>query len=451
MVAVSKASRIKPAKRVKSGTETTKQHRFETFSQRVSKLKIDPIHRVRRPSFGEEGEEAASHFRSAFEHWSELNLSDNFVKFARRVSPLSESLAQIVYYEEKIFSLLVEHIDKRDAVSLEPLLSLLSQFARDLGVRFEKYFAASVTLVASVAATHPDVEVVEWSFTCLAWTFKFLSRLLVPDLRQLLGIMAPYLGKERQKAFVARFAAESMSFLIRKAGLIYYKNPEPLRLAVSFLFDDLRQAGADSKNVELYKSGLMAMFSDSIKGVKNGLHSNGTDIFQCLLKSICTNDELQDRLSLDVLSGVLINIIHSTTAETFEPIVDLITSYIKDNCGSGSRNYALSCTRVVFLCVATRKGARVRLWKPVLESLLLLLQAAEKTPEAYVDTNPQLLTAVAYTLQTSPMDEMLPFMRQMMEAVMADRLSAYFLSFCATFSEWGAERFHSVVLPYFQR
>ncbi|KAL2827143.1 armadillo-type protein [Aspergillus cavernicola] len=451
MVAVSKPSRPKPARRVKSGTVTTKNYRFEGFSQRVSKLKIDPIHRVRRPSFGEEGDEASSHFRSAFEHWTELNLADNFVAFSRRVNPLCESLAQILYYEEKIFNLLVEYIDKRDKVSIEPLLTLLAQFARDLGVRFEKYFATSVTLVASVAATHPDVEVVEWSFTCLAWTFKFLSRLLVPDLRQLLGIMAPYLGKERQKPFVARFAAESMSFLIRKAGLVYYKNPEPLQLAVSFLFDDLQQAAVDSKNVELYKQGLMAMFSDSIKGLKLGLHSNGTDIFQCLLKSICTDDDIRSSLSLEVVGGVLVNVMHSTTSDTFEPIIDTITSHIELNCQNGNRNYAIACCRLAFICVATRKGSRVKSWKPMLETLLLLLQAAGNAPDSYTDAIPQLLTTGAYALQISPMDEMLPFMRSLMDAVTTDRLSPYFLSFCATFSEWGAERFHSVVLPYLQR
>ncbi|KAL2859053.1 armadillo-type protein [Aspergillus pseudodeflectus] len=449
MVAGSSSSRAKPVKRVKSGTETTKNHRFEGFATRVSKLKIDPIHRVRRPSFGEEGDETTSHFRAAFEHWSELNLAENFVAFSRRVNPLCESLPQILYYEEKIFNLLVEYIDKRDRISIEPLLSLLAQFARDLGVRFEKYFATSVTLVASVAATHPDVEVVEWSFTCLAWTFKFLSRLLVPDLRQLLGIMTPYLGKERQKPFVARFAAESMSFLIRKAGLVYYKNPEPLQLAISFLFDDLRQAGADSKNVDLYKQGLMSMFSDSIKGVKLGLHSNGADIFRCLLELVCTDDDLRSRLALDVVSGVLINIIHSTTADTFEPIAELILSFAKSK--SGDKKSAAACCRVVFLCVATRKGTRVKTWKPVLDTLLLLLQAAENAPDAYAGAIPQLLTAVAYALQTSPMDEMLPCMRSLMDAVTSDKLLTHFLSFCATFSEWGPERFHSVVLPYFQK
>ncbi|KAE8334913.1 hypothetical protein BDV24DRAFT_169715 [Aspergillus arachidicola] len=452
MVAASSASRAKPVKRVKKGTETTKNYRFEGFSQRVAKLKIDPIHRVRRPSFGEdEGDANSSHFRSAFDHWTELNLSDNFAQFARRVNPLCESLVQILYHEEKIMSLLVEFIEKRDHLSMEPLLSLLAQFARDLGVKFEKHFATSVTLVASVAATHPEVEVVEWSFTCLAWIFKFLSRLLVPDLRQLLGIMTPYLGKERQKPFVARFAAESMSFLIRKAGLVYYKNSTPLQRAISFLLDDLHQTAVDNKNVEMYKEGLMAMFSDAIKGVKYGLHSNGIDIFNAILENMSTDDDLRSSLGLDVASGILTNIIHNTTPDTFEPIVDTIKSHIEARCRKADKRRAMACCRLIFVCVSTRKGLRVKNWKHVHQALLLLLQSAAAAPGAYAEAIPQLLTAVAYALQVSPMDEMLPFMRTIMETVTSDPLSNYFLSFCATFSEWGAERFHSVILPYFQK
>ncbi|RAH49030.1 putative HEAT repeat protein (DRIM) [Aspergillus brunneoviolaceus CBS 621.78] len=451
MVAASSSSRSKPVKRVKGGTETTKSHRFEPFSQRVAKLKIDPIHRVRRPSFGEEGDETSSYFRSAFDHWVELNLSENFVQFARRVNPLCESLAQILYHEDKIMNLLVEFIEKRDQLSIEPLLALLAQFARDLGVRFEKHFATAVTLVASVAATHTDVEVVEWSFSCLAWIFKFLSRLLVPDLRQLLGIMTPYLGKERQKTHVARFAAESMSFLIRKAGLVYYKNPTPLQRAVSFLLEDLRQAAGDDKNVDIYKDGLMAMFSDAIKGVKNGIHSNGTDILTCILEHICNGDDLQSSLALDVTCGLLINLMHNTTAETYEPILDTVRSYIESSCSKTDKQHANACCRLIFQCIATRKGSRVKVWKPVHNILLRLLKKAAEAPEAYAEAAPQLLTAVAYALQVSPMDEMLPYMRSLMDAVTNDKLTSFFLPFCATFSEWGPERFHSVVLPYFQK
>lgn len=446
---VAPSSREKPTRRLKKGTETTKNHRWEPFSQRIAKLKIDPIHRVRRASFGED-DETSSFFRSALDHWVEMNLSDNFSQFARRVNNLSETLAQILYHEEKIMALLVEFIEKRDQNSIEPLMSLLAQFARDLGVRFEKHFATSVTLVASVAATHPDVEVVEWSFTCLAWIFKFLSRLLVPDLRQLLGIMSPYLGKERQKPFVARFAAESISFLIRKAGLVYYKNKTPLESAVTYLFDDISKASEEGKNIENYKEGLMVMFADAIKGINNGLHSNGMDILRCILDRLPPASEKRSEPA-EVASGLVINLIHHTTPETFGPILETVKEYVESR-SQGSHNDNLpECCRLIFVCFGTRKATRIRDWKAVHQTLVSLLKQVASNPDENSETIPQLLGAVAYALQMSPMDEMLPFMRGLMDQVSTGPLSKYFLFFCNTFSQWGSERFQSLLVPYFQK
>jgi U3 small nucleolar RNA-associated protein 20 len=447
---VAQGSRAKPTRRLKGGTETTKTHRFEGFSQRIAKLKIDPIHRVRRASFGEDEGETTSYFRSALDHWVDMNLSDNFTQFTRRVNALSESLGQIVYHEEKIMGLLVEFIEKRDQNSLEPLLSLLAQFARDLGVRFEKHFATSVTLVASVAATHPDVEVVEWSFTCLAWIFKFLSRLLVPDLRQLLKIMTPYLGKERQKPFVARFAAESMSFLIRKAGLIYYKNKTPLENAVSFLFEDITQTAEDGKSIDSYKEGLMVMFADAIKGVNHGLHSNGVDVLRCVLDQV-PSTTANNRVPAEVACGVVINLIHHTTPDTFGPVIDTVREYIDIRSKEGQNSNFPQCCRLIFVCVATRKASRIRDWKAVHQTLVSLLKQAAASPDDHSEAIPQLLGAVAYALQLSPMDEMLPFMRSFMDLVSTGPLSKYFLFFCTTFSEWGSERFQSLLVPYLQK
>ncbi|KAJ6141548.1 hypothetical protein N7470_009938 [Penicillium chermesinum] len=447
---VAQGSRDKHIKRLKNGTKTTKNHRWEPFSQRIAKLKIDPIHRVRRTSFGEDEGETVSYFRSALDHWVDMNLSDNFSQFTRRVNSLSESLAQILYHEEKIMGLLVEFIEKRDEHSMEPLLSLLAQFARDLGVRFEKHFATAVTLVASVAATHQDVEVVEWSFTCLAWIFKFLSRLLVPDLRQLLGIMTPYLGKERQKPFVARFAAESISFLIRKAGVVYYKNKAPLENAVSFLYADISQTAEDGKDVTMYKEGLMVMFSDAIKGINNGIHSNGIEVLRCVLDQIPPTNENKSA-PREIGYGVVTNLIHHTLPETFGPILGTVQEFIESRLQGPENPNFLECCHLMLICVATRKGSRVSDWKTVHQILVSLLQPASKEPEKHSDAIPQLLTAIAYALQMSPMDEMLRFIRPIMEIVSTGSLSQYFLFFCTTFSGWGSERFQSLLLPYFQK
>ncbi|KAK2753509.1 U3 snoRNP protein [Arachnomyces sp. PD_36] len=450
MAAPSAGFRSKPPKLRKKGTATEKTHRFEPFSQRIAKLKIDPIHRVRRTSLGDGDGDDTPHFKASLDHWAELNLSENFTEFSRRVSPLSESLAQILYHEEKIIGLLLEYIGKRDQLSMEPLLDLIAQYARDLGPKFEKHFAPTITLVASIAGTHADIEVIEWSFTCLAWIFKFLSRLLVPDLRQLLEIMAPYLGKERQKPFVTRFVAESMSFLIRKAGLVYYKNKTPLERAVTFLFQDLGKASS-VKQIPVYQEGLMTMFAEAIKGPRNGIHSNGPDILRCLVNNVSAGDVCQTTRAEQVLSGVVVNIIHHTTADTLTPLLGVIHDYVEAEQPHPSSSSARISVRLLFLAIVTRKGTRINDWTRVHRNLLILLNRAIEAPQDWQECAPQLLSAVAIALQTSPMGEVLTNMRQLMDAVANESFSGYFLSFCALFSKFGHERFHSVVLPYFQR
>jgi U3 small nucleolar RNA-associated protein 20 len=449
----SSGSRAQPVKRLKKGTETTKSHRFEPFSQRIAKLKIDPIHRVRGTGIGytdKQSDVTASYFKESLDHWVDMNLSRNFSDFVRHVGSLCENLPQLLYHEDKIMALLVEYIEKRDQLSMEPLLSLLSQFARDLGVRFEKHFATSVKLIASVAATHQSIDVVEWSFACLAWIFKFLSRLLVPDLRQLLGIMTPYLGKVRQKPFVSRFAAESMSFLVRKATLIYHKDKLPLRRAVSFLFSDLR-SNSGTQNVEEYKRGIMSMFADAMRGVKGCVHSSACDIFRCLFDQTAVGDDEEFALTLEIVGGIVINIIHYVTAETFDDVVNVMFTYIHTEHEKGVHRHAQFSSLLVFLIINTRKGTRVKDWKKVHEVLLLLLQRAAMDVSIFQSRLPHLLTATAAAFQQSPMDELLPLMRPIMETMTTDALSSYFLAFCSAFSALGSERFHIIVLPYFQQ
>jgi U3 small nucleolar RNA-associated protein 20 len=453
MVMETSRSRAKPVKRLKKGTKTTKSHRFELFSQRIAKLKIDPIHRVRGTGIDEahtDADVSASYFKSSLDHWADINLSENFTEFVRRARPLSEVLPQILHHEETIMALLIEFIEKRDQHSIEPLLSLLSQFARDLGARFERHFAVSVAMVASVAATHISIEVVEWSFTCLAWIFKFLSRLLVPDLRPLLGIMAPYLGKERQKPYVSRFAAESMSFVIRKAARVHSKDKSPLQLAVAFILTDIRQS-VESRTIQDYKRGIMSMFSDAIKGVNEGIHSNGITILRCLLDQTLLGDEEQFHISQDILQGVIVNIIHHTTAETFSEVLDAIIDYVRSESEGGPSRHAQCSCLVMFLIVNTRKGNRIKDWKQVHETLLSLIRLTVGDLASVQPQVSRLLTASAVALQHSPMDEMLPYMRPIMESITHVALTSFFLPFCLTFSEFGSERFHTIVLPYFKQ
>ena len=439
-------ARIKKAAK----TVTSKAHRFEPFSKRISRLKIDPLHRVTRERPVEQDSTlSTSYFRNALNHWNEFNLSRNFTEFSRKVNLLSESLPQLLHHADTIHGLLVAYIEKRDELSLEPLLDLVAQFAHDLGQHFEKYFSQVVTVVISVAATHEAPEAIEWSFTCLTWIFKFLSKLLVPDLRPLLSILSPYLGKSRQKAFVARFAAESVAFLLRKAAVIYAKKRAPLRDAVSYLLQDLDELN-DERDLHTYETALMALFSEATKGVDGGIHSSAPDLLRCLLEHVALGNDSKGR-HLQVLEGYLIDVIHHSDAEGFQPLISVLEEYAMQVDDQTSAYHLSMIIKLMFVVVGTRKGSRVKSWTSISQALIHLSQPISGLDGSTAATQQDLLVTIAMTMQYAPMNELLPASTSLADIVTSTSNAQYFLSFCHFFDSIGQERFRSLFLPRLQR
>jgi U3 small nucleolar RNA-associated protein 20 len=439
-------ARIKKAAK----TATTKAHRFEPFSKRISRLKIDPLHRVTRERPVEQDSTlSTSHFRSTLNHWNEFNLSQNFTEFSRKVNLLSESLPQLLHHADTIHDLLVAYIGKRDELSLEPLLDLVAQFAHDLGQHFEKYFSQVVTSVISVAATHEAPEAIEWSFTCLTWIFKFLSKLLVPDLRPLLSILSPYLGKSRQKAFVARFVAESVAFLLRKAAVIYAKKRAPLKDAVSYLLQDLDELN-DEHDLHTYQTALMALFSEATKGIDGGIHSSAPDLLRCLLEHIALGNDSKGR-HLQVLEGYLIDVIHHSDAEGFQPLVSVLEEYAMQVDDKTSACHLSMTIRLMFVVIGTRKGSRIKSWTSVSQALIHLSQPISRLDDSMAATQQDLLVTIAMTMQYAPMNELLHASNSLADIVTSTSNAQYFLSFCHFFDSIGQERFRSLFLSQLQQ
>ncbi|KAF2031912.1 hypothetical protein EK21DRAFT_62225 [Setomelanomma holmii] len=436
-------------KRVKGGTESARNHTFKGFSQRIALLKIEPVRRGRSTILDDgELESTFSYFRDSFLEWRELNLSESFTIFARRVASLCDSLPQVLHHSDRIMELLVEYIQKGDKFSEEPLLSLLAHLAHDLGERFEKHFEQAVTVVSRLAATHADVEVIEWSFGCLAWLFKYLSRLLVPDLRPVFDLISPLLGKERQKAFVSRFAAESLSFLIRKAGAGYHRDKSPLRLIIRHISKQLEDLQGTVKDYD-FQHGLMYLLTDSLKGVQRGFHSSAAAILQELLAETYSKDHVQLRAPPlePVLNGVLTAAVHHTDADNFEPLLDIVSSQIQ--AVSDDANYAGLSFRLLFVVCGVRQGSRMANWKQVLQCIDELLQSTYgKAPDT--DFAWEALSTLSVVFQYCSMDAAISY-EKLLEQVTQGSWEQYFLSFCNLFASLGAERFKVLLLPYFKK
>jgi U3 small nucleolar RNA-associated protein 20 len=441
---------LRIAKRVKGGTKSSKNHTFESFAQRIARLKIEPVRRGRSAIIDDAELDAAfSYFKDALAEWRDINLSEIFSMFARRVAPLCDSLPQVLHHDERIFALLIENIEKADKNSEEPLLKLLASFAHDLGARFEKHFERAVRTVAHLAATHADVEVIEWAFTCLAWLFKYLSRLLVPDLRPVFDLMVPLLGRARQKLFVMRFAAESLSFLVRKAGAAYHRDQSPLRTIIKHVSKLIKDSQGTAQDID-FQQGLMNLFADAIKGVQRGLHSSGVAILKEML--LCTYDEEYAHLQAPpleyVLRGVVTAVIHSSDAEHFQPLLEVIIETIRAKIPD--KRYLGLSSRLLFVVCGIRGGSRVAQWPSVLETISLLVASIDGSASVEAMHIQELLSALAVVFQYCPIDAAIPH-TQLLEKLSKEPLEKYFLSFCNTFAELGAERFNTLLLSYFKR
>lgn len=449
MAATSSGKKDTPIKKLKGGTLSLRKHRFESFAQRIAKLNIDPIRRARRIDVEQDDvSTTSSFFKAGLDRWKDLNLSENFTNFVRVAEPLCDSLPQILHYDQDIVDLLITHIEKQDVQSLEPLLSLLSNFAHDLGIKFEKHFSRAVTRVASIAAKQSDAQVIEWSFNCLAWLFKYLSRLLVPDLAPLFRIMAPLLGREPQKAHTIRFSSEAISFLVRKAALAYHKNRKPLTIVVDFILEDLDSMAGNRQHLKLYQHGLMTLLVDSIKGVDRKIHSCGDCIYRCLLERILEKDNAQSSGHQELLNGVTIGLIHLTNATTFQPILSIILKGI-GNLHPGSKSSSITIyERLLLIATAVRKGSRIQDWSPIFDALMSLLGYCQRSATRNHMTAYE---AAAVILQLAPLETVIPRYRQILDMIANDCNSQEFLPFCNCFCDLGRERFRDLLLPYFSK
>nr|POE93298.1 u3 small nucleolar rna-associated protein 20 [Quercus suber] len=441
---------VKPKKNPRHSTPHNRNHRFQGFNERVAKIRIDPIRRRRNANDSVElEEETATHFGRALEEWRDLNLSHNFTLFAREVSPLCDSLAVVLHNEDKIMDLLIAYVQKGDSLSMEPLLVLMSQFAHDLDVRFERHFERAVATITNIAAQHADPALIEWSFTCLTWLFKYLSRLLATDLRPLYDLMSPYMGKQPHKPFVIRFAAESLSFLVRKAAANYERDQAPLDNIIEHIFQDV-SAHAQSQASNVHSQGIMTLLTESIKGVQSGLHSSGIAILKSVLKTANQGGQCHQLVLSEVVCGSLVSLIHHTDSVSFKPILDIVIgNYILQDLHTSTIDVRLA-SDILLTIASVRKGSRITDWEPVITTVQALVVYAEKSSHFGDSTASRLLQVVAVVLQSTTNELMRPILA-LIGKFRKDPWTAYFLGFCDLSARLHHERFRNFVLPQFQQ
>ncbi|KAL1842085.1 hypothetical protein VTJ49DRAFT_6067 [Mycothermus thermophilus] len=446
------SGRIVKTSRGSKKTPHQKNHRWESFSAKISKLhSLDPLRKVRRHDLEAEDLSATtSYLRNGLDKWAELNISRPYMVFKKAVNPLTESLAQILYHEERIMDLLAESIARHEKEALEPLLDLLTAFAHDLGVRFEKHYPRALALIVDLASKVHDVEVIEWTFAALAFLFKYLSRLLVPDLRPTYDVVAPLMGKTRNPGHIARFAAEAMSFLVKKAAAPSHKD-KALPLLVEHVRKDL-ESMVGQKQFDLYSQGIMHMFAEAIKGVGDGVHSTGPETLAAILHQV-SEEELRlegQMVWTGVCCGVLTAVIHHTSVDTFRTLETRVAE----------EAVATQCpalfVQILGVMAGVRKGTRIHDWPALAKTLVQMLASfsAEKEQVQAIDPSriwQKIIVNAAIVWDRAPIDALIPVLSSFNATITKEPLMNWYILFCSYLADLNAEKFRGLFIKDFQK
>lgn len=450
--------RITKAKISKNDTRHQKNHRWETFTTKIAKFNsLQPLRRVRRNDLETEDLSATtSYFQAGLQKWGELNIAKGFVGFKREVLPLSESLAQILHFENRIMGLLEKYISMQEKESLEPLLELLTAFAHDLGARFEKHYGTSLNLIVAIAGRPQDVEVIEWTFAALAFLFKYLAKLLVPDLRPTFDVVSPLMGKAKHPPHIARFAAEAMSFLVKKAGAPSHREGSLASLVQHVRKDCYSVAG--DRQFTLYKDGIMTMFAEAIKGTDHMIHSTGPAILATLMDALPEGqDKMEDRaLWTDVVCGVLTSSIHHATPETFTDYCESIFDKLESAAPEVLAWRGVSYIRILGTLAGVRRGGRITSWGRLVQLLgSILEQTTKASPELSQDEDEfvwkSIMINVAVVWYHAPIDALIPQLSRLMQSLTREPLMKWFIPFCSYTCELDSTRFGSLLRNELQK
>ncbi|KAG0304218.1 U3 snoRNP protein [Dissophora globulifera] len=338
------------------------RYKYQSFNVRVNQLKIKITRQVGTTEASTVT--SGSFFNDSLEEWKELNLSAPFVRFGLDVRNYCQTLPQLLYHKDDVVQLLINHLNEANVLALEPILDLTTQLAKDLDQELFPYFDSLLAAILPLVEFR-DVSVIEWAFNCIASLFKKYSEQLRKDLRPTFKRLAPFLGEDNsQKPYLRNFAAESFSFLIRKAPL------DHLREILTYILSQLQESPTED-----FVEGIAKLLFETVKLVGNQFQHRGVDIV--LREAIlalkrddtieATEKSMSENATFRMLCKTLVLMIHYSTRDHFQGVCEMLlaeltatfeTAITPENEERRWVNIA-EMLALIRVCVSVRKSNRI--------------------------------------------------------------------------------------------
>ncbi|XP_043461043.1 small subunit processome component 20 homolog [Leptopilina heterotoma] len=264
----------------------TNTFKFKPFSERVTQIDVDVFHRVSHRY--EDDTEEETHFYQALQKWNVLNLSEIYGSLKKEFRNII-TLPQLLNSQQHVLDTLLKYLKLKDPLCLQTVLELIVAVSRDLQKEFCQHFPEFLTAIIDLLWTK-DADQLEYTFTTLAYLFKFLWRYLIRNVDKIFNLLLPLLSESRPH-YINNFAAESFSFVVRKV-----KDKENfLKLVLNALEETPNGV-----------SGCGKLLFEVISSISGQFHSCAEELLTLYFESL-ENEELNQQLLYKVLIEIINN------------------------------------------------------------------------------------------------------------------------------------------------
>ncbi|KAG7189774.1 hypothetical protein KM043_017437 [Ampulex compressa] len=343
----------------------TNTFQFKPFSERISEIDVDVFHRVAHRN-EENDEEIETHFHQTLEKWNYLNLTEGYCSFKKKVRDVV-TLPQLLNKKQFVIDTLIEYLRKKDVLFVQPILELLVAVAKDLQKEFYEYFPEFLSVLVELLQTK-DTEQIEYTFTTLAYLFKFLWRYLVKHVQTIFDLLLPLLAST-QPAYINNFAAESFSFVVRKVK----DKKSFIKLVLEIL-----------ENSPTAIAGCGKLLFEVIYGTPGQFHSCAEQILPLYFNALqdkSVDQALAYKVLTEIVNCILQNIHpHKTSAfwNILLDAVDLACSESKDTEESSNRKKSLVLVlRLLSHIIKHKNGRMLTDPMPVVKKVLQIMGTYE--------------------------------------------------------------------------
>ncbi|KAJ3375731.1 U3 snoRNP protein [Allomyces arbusculus] len=321
--------------------------KYRSFADRLKNVHID----VTRTAIGvrHEDDDAGSFFLGSLTQWEDLNCTAEFSSFLRQVRPLAQSLPMVLFHKRRIVDALVARLVPDAPLSLEPLLSLTANLAKDLRHELFEFLPEIVTALMPLLRVR-DSDVIENTFQCIAYLLRYLQKDVLREIVSVFDMLAPFLGFGReQKPYIRQFAGESISYMIRRV------KKDALPTVLRHILDSVDADGAGWRD---YADGLAFLLSETVCHVNGTLHSSASVVLKLTIDAALANpSERKDA----VIHSALHRIVHHASAQTAAPVFACLkAAWARDT--DRMSQYLLTC-------IKTHDGDRVGDFGALLQTL----------------------------------------------------------------------------------